>query len=60
MDPKAVLLSCRKRSRAESFSERAGDIPVWSTAESGALFVHFSDGVFTVIPFLSEPDPGGK
>ena len=60
VDPEAILLSCGKLSRAESFSARAGDIPVWSTAESGALTVRFSDGVFTVIPFLSEPGSGGN
>ena len=59
VDPEAVLLSCQKLSRAESFSERAGEIPVWSTAVCGALTVRFSDGAFTVTPFLSEPGPGG-
>lgn len=59
VDPRAVLLSCEKLSRANEFSERAGGIPVWSTAESGALTVRFSDGAFTVVPFLSESDSGG-
>ncbi len=57
--PQAVLLSCDKLSRHESFSERAGQIPVWSTAVHGALTVRFSEGAFTVIPFLTESDPGG-
>ena len=59
VDPEVILLSCEKLSRYESFSERAGDIPVWSTAVCGALTVCFSDGAFTVTPFLSESDPGG-
>ena len=59
VDPEAVLLSCQKLSRTEDFSERAGEIPVWSTAVCGALTVRFSDGAFTVTPFLSEPGPGG-
>jgi len=59
VNPQAILLSCDRISRAERFSERAGDIPVWSTALQGALTVRFSEDTFTVIPFLSEPDPGG-
>ena len=59
VDPEVILLSCENLSRVEGFSERAGDIPVWSTAACGALTVSFSDGAFTVTPFLSEPDPGG-
>ena len=59
VNPQAVLLSCSKISRHESFSERIGGIPVWSTALHGALTVRFKDGAFTVIPFLPESDPGG-
>ena len=60
VNPRAVLLSCSKISRHESFSERIGGIPVWSTALHGALTVRFKDGAFTVIPFLPESDPGGS
>ena len=59
VDPRAILLSCGKLSRHERFSERAGAIPVWSTAAHGALTVRFEDGNCTVMPFLSETDPGG-
>ena len=54
VDPEAILLSCEKLSRHESFAERAGKIPVWSTAAGGALTVRFSDGTFTVIPYLPD------
>ena len=57
--PKAVLLSCGRLSRHESFSERAGGFPVWSTAAHGALTVRFRDGTFMLIPFLSDIEPGG-
>ena len=59
VNPRAILLPCGRVSRAESFSARVGEIPVWSTAESGALTVRFSEGTFTVTPFLSHSDPGG-
>ena len=53
VSPSAVLLSCRRVDRAQSFRERAGGIPVYSTAESGALTVRFDEGSYTVIPYLS-------
>ena len=59
VDPQAVLLSCGRLSRTESFRERAGAVPVWSTAVCGAVSVRFSDGSFTVTPFLPESVPGG-
>ena len=59
VNPRAILLPCGRVSRAESFSARVGEIPVWSTAESGAITVRFSEGAFTVTPFLSHSDPGG-
>jgi len=59
VNPKTILLSCSKVSRFESFSERAGGIPVWSTAAHGALTVRFEDGTFLVVPFLSDNEPGG-
>ena len=59
VNPEAILLSCRRLSRFESFSERADGIPVWSTAVHGALTVRFKDGAFTVIPCLPDTEPGG-
>ena len=59
VDPQAVLLSCGHLSRTESFTERAGAVPVWSTAVCGAVFVRFYGGSFTVTPFLPESVPGG-
>ena len=59
VNPQAVLLSCSKLSRHESFSGRTGNVPVWSTALHGAVTVRFSDGTFTLIPFLPESDSGG-
>ena len=59
VNPQAILLSCGRISRHEGFSERAGSIPVWSTAVHGALTVRFSEDAFTVIPFVSQSEPGG-
>ena len=59
VNPQAVLLSCGRPSRAERFSERAGAVPVWSTAVCGAVSVFFSEGSFTVTPFLPESVSGG-
>ncbi len=52
VSPGTILLTCGTVSRAEDFRERAGGIPVWSTAENGALTVLFEEGSYTVIPFL--------
>ena len=57
--PQAVLLSCGRVSRHEDFAERAGNVPVWSTAACGALTVRFTENAFTVIPYLSHSEPGG-
>ena len=54
VSPSAVLLSCRHAERAQSFRERAGDIPVYATAEYGAVTVRFDEGSYTVIPYLSD------
>ena len=59
VNPQAILLSCSRISRYKDFSERAGQIPVWSTAVQGAVSVHFSKDAFTVIPYLAESVPGG-
>ena len=55
--PKAVLLSCSRIKRHETFAGRAAGSPVWSTAVSGALTVRFSEGSFTVIPYVSSLNP---
>ena len=54
VSPSAVLLSCRRESRVLSFRERAGSIPVYGTAECGAVTVRFDEGSYTVIPYLSD------
>ncbi len=59
VSPRAVLLPCAKVKRHEDFSGRIGEIPVYSTAEGGALTVRFSEDTFTVLPFLSPSSSGG-
>ncbi len=59
VDPGAILLSCGRVSRYESFAERTGGIPVWSTAVHGALTVRFTENAFTVTPFVFQSEPGG-
>ena len=59
VNPQAILLSCGSLSREESFIERMGEIPVWSTASGGALTVRFAENAFTVVPFLSNSQSGG-
>ena len=59
VDPQAVLLSCGRIARHESFSERACSVPVWSTAVHGALTVRFTEQAFTVVPYLSQSESGG-
>ena len=54
VSPSAVLLTCRHAERAQSFRERTGNIPVYATAESGAVTVRFDEGGFTIIPYLSD------
>ena len=54
VSPSAVLLSCRRESRVQSFRERTGSIPVYGTAECGAVTVRFDEGSYTVIPYLSD------
>ena len=53
VSPKAILLSCRQVGRVADFRARAGDIPVFSTPEYGALTIRFEEGRFTVIPYLT-------
>ena len=59
VDPQAVLLSCGRVSRHESFSQRVAPRPVWSTAVHGALTVRFLDNAFTLTPWLSHSESGG-
>ncbi len=56
VDPSAILLSCSKPSRHDSFAERCGDIPLYSTARSGALTVHFGPeaGDWRIEPYLTD------
>jgi competence protein ComEC len=54
VSPAAVLLSCRHTERVQSFRERTGDIPVYATAECGAVTVRFNEGGFSVVPYLTD------
>ena len=54
VSPSAVLLSCRHMERVQSFRERTGDIPVYATAEYGAVTVRFDEGGYTVLPYISD------
>ena len=54
VSPSTVILSCRRLSRLEDFRDRAGNIPVYGTPESGAVTVRFEEGSYTVIPFITE------
>ena len=53
VSPQAILLTCSRSSRAESFAERAGAVPVYATADCGAVTVRFEENGFRVIPYLS-------
>lgn len=52
VSPDVILLSCRSRSRLDSFRNRVGDIPVYGTPESGALTVRFEEGRYTLAPYI--------
>ena len=54
VSPAAVLLSCRHTERVQSFRERTGDIPVYATAECGAVTVRFNEGGFSVVPYITD------
>ncbi|MBR6164630.1 MAG: ComEC/Rec2 family competence protein [Clostridia bacterium] len=56
VDPRAVLLSCQRVTRHESFGARLGEIPLWSTAVHGALTVRFENGAFTITPYILPSD----
>ena len=59
VSPSAVLLSCKYPERLDAFRERCGAIPVFGTAESGAVTVQFEDNRYTIIPYLSNLSTGG-
>lgn len=56
VDPSVILLSCSKPSRHDSFAERCADIPLYSTARSGAITVHFGPeaGEWMIEPYLTD------
>ncbi len=56
VQPKTILVSCDRAERADQLRSRAGGVPVWSTAESGALTIRFEETGYTVIPFLKGDD----
>ena len=61
VDPQVILLSCGSMARHESFTGRTGGIPVFSTEVGGALTVRFSEeGSYTILPFVSQYEPGGS
>ena len=53
VSPRIILLSCARLSRLQSFRERAGNIPVYGTPESGAVTIRFEEGGYTVLPCLN-------
>ena len=55
VSPQVVLLSCRNNNRHESFRTRLPeDVPLYSTAVSGALTLRFEDGKVILIPCLRD------
>lgn len=61
VSPSVMLLSCNNVSRHSSFAERYPEIPLYSTAVSGALTLRFSDGTYTVEPYLKNTaETGGE
>lgn len=52
VSPDALLLTCRSVSRLEDFRSRTGGIPVYGTAECGAVTVRFEQDSYTVTPYL--------
>lgn len=61
VSPSLMLLSCGNVSKHQSFAERVPDIPLYSTAVSGALTLRFSHGNYTVEPYLTnDAESGGE
>ena len=52
VSPDAILLTCRSVSRLDDFRSRTGGIPVYGSAECGAVTVHFEQDSYTVTPYL--------
>lgn len=61
IDPSAILLSCGTPSKHASFAARCSGFPVFSTARSGALTVHFGPGAgdWTIEPYLTDSTQEG-
>lgn len=59
VSPSLMLLSCANVSRHTAFSERVPNIPLYSTAVSGALTLRFFNGTYTVKPYLSDDTGSG-
>lgn len=57
VSPRAILLSCAGESRLNSFRERCGNIPVFGTAECGAVTIRFDENGFSVLPHKTWPSP---
>ena len=53
VSPAMMLLSCNNVSKHTAFAERYPEIPLYSTAVSGALTLRFSAGSWTVEPYLT-------
>ena len=52
VSPRAVILSCKSKSRHNDYAERLPEeTPLYSTAVSGALTLRFEENEVTVIPF---------
>ena len=52
VSPQVILLSCGEEAREADLAARTGSIPLYSTHSHGALTLHFTQGAFTVEPFL--------
>jgi len=52
VSPRAAILSCRFPERHAQTAERLGNIPLYSTAVSGALTLRFHQGICTIEPFI--------
>lgn len=59
VSPGVILLSCAGDARTVDLIGRSGGVPVWSTADCGALTLRFEEGGYTVIPWLQPVLSGG-
>lgn len=61
VSPSLMLLSCSNVSKHTAFAERYPEVPLYSTAVSGALTLRFSSGTYTIEPYLTAaPGSGGE